>query len=121
MQQSRQQEMRYLQMICSMVMPNQGNIGSGGGFFAGGCGRGDTGAGSCYSGGVPSGEYYAKPDSDTRNAAVGFSSGLGCHNTNAYGCSGCGYGAGMMGQQDWNNFAAMSGYGPYPGMEGIGV
>ena len=34
MQQSRQQEVRYLQMICSMVMPNQGNIGSGGGFFA---------------------------------------------------------------------------------------
>ena len=27
----------------------------------------------------------------------------------------------MMGQQDWNIFAAMSGYGPYTGMEGIGV
>ena len=33
MQQSRQQEVRYLQMICSMVMPNQGNIGSDGWFF----------------------------------------------------------------------------------------
>ena len=101
MQHSHQQEMRYFQMMCNLMMPNQapGTSGTGSGTVGIACDRNTSSRGG----------YYPRPDGGSR-----VSSGIDSHDgpSTPYGFSVTNH---------WNNFTPVPGCGSYPEIGGSGT